>query len=437
MSQPAIKVGIYSRTQFQFTIKGTFSDVFTGRLFESGRYRASITDGTIQIGGLMFDQIHLQPLDALCEFTLHRVTIGVGFHWQRDEDQVFKGDLIIQLHGEKLVAINCLPIDDYLTSVISSEMSATSSLQLLKAHAVISRSWLWAQIEKNQSQISAPLKYQSHFTTDTELTRWYDREDHEHFDVCADDHCQRYQGIARVTTSIVEQAVSETKGLVLTYDGKICDARFSKCCGGITELFENCWEPINHPYLQCFADAKDSNLPFNLRNEVNANAFIKSSPSVFCNTSDESILAQVLNNYDRETHQFFRWKVEYSQQELSELLKLKTTIDFGLVTELIPLTRGASGRITRLKIVGTKKTYIIGKELEIRKALSKTHLYSSAFVVEVITVGGELKFILHGAGWGHGVGLCQIGAAVMGEKGYFFDQILMHYFRGAGLESRY
>ena len=282
-------------------------------------------------------------------------------------------------------------------------------------------------------------KYTTSVVTDTEITRWYDREDHSNFDVCADDHCQRYQGITRASTQIVEQAVRETSGEVLMYESLICDARYSKCCGGITELFENAWEPVNHPYLQKITDSKQQPDGFNddLTQETNAVAWIKGAPDAFCNTNDKKTLSQVLNNYDQETNDFFRWKVTYPQKELSALIREKTGIDFGLITELEPVARGTSGRIIRLRIKGEKKTLIIGKELEIRKALSKTHLYSSAFAVEKETRGGETNFILHGAGWGHGVGLCQIGAAVMGASGYSYRDILTHYFRNADLRKIY
>jgi SpoIID/LytB domain protein len=318
-------------------------------------------------------------------------------------------------------------------------MSATSSAELLKAHAVISRSWLLAQMEKTARLKTGEGKYTTSVVSDSEITRWYDREDHSNFDVCADDHCQRYQGITRASTQIVEQAVSETSGEVLMYESLICDARYSKCCGGITELFENAWEPVSHPYLQAITDNRQLPSGFNtdLSHEANAVKWIIGVPDAFCNTNDKKTLSQVLNNYDQETNDFFRWKVTYPQKELSALVREKTGIDFGLITELEPVARGTSGRIVRLRIKGDRKTIIIGKELEIRKALSKTHLYSSAFVVEKSLEGGETHFILHGAGWGHGVGLCQIGAAVMGASGYSYRDILTHYFMNANLRKIY
>jgi SpoIID/LytB domain protein len=317
-------------------------------------------------------------------------------------------------------------------------MSATSSPELLKAHAVISRSWLLAQTEKSERLGEIRTEYRTSFVTDREITRWYDREDHHNFDVCADDHCQRYQGISRASTPAVEKAINDTTGEVLMYSDAICDARYSKCCGGVTEIFENVWEPVNHPYLQRLADTQTpSVLPPDLTHEVNAVNWIAGNPDSFCNTNDKKTLTQVLNSYDQETNDFFRWKVEYTQHELSLLVRQRTGIDFGIITDLVPLSRGTSGRIVRLKIRGSKRTLIVGKELEIRKALSATHLYSSAFFVEKRSHGESVSFVLHGAGWGHGVGLCQIGAAVMGAQGYTYREILMHYFKNATLEIKY
>jgi SpoIID/LytB domain protein len=338
-----------------------------------------------------------------------------------------------------ITAINILPVEDYLISVISSEMRATSSEEFLKAHAVISRSWLLAQIEKSKKIKSEGKKYNAVTINENEIVRWYDREDHQDYDVCADDHCQRYQGITRASSPVVEKVIKETYGEVLTFEGSICDTRYYKCCGGMTEQFENVWEPVRHPYLKGVFDnaAPQKSSATDLTKNETAEKWIIESPEAFCNTTDQKILSQVLNDYDQETNDFFRWKVIYSQKELNELLKLRTGIDFGIVTDLIPLERGVSGRITRLKIAGTLKTFVIGKELEIRKSLSKSHLYSSCFFVEKTGTYDSTKFILHGAGWGHGVGLCQIGAAMMGSKGYTYHQILMHYFRGASFEKLY
>ena len=363
----------------------------------------------------------------------------MNFHWQRKEDQIFKGSLKIIIEDGKLTVVNVLSIEDYLISVISSEMKATSSLELLKAHAVISRSWLMAQIVKSKSLVKDIIGYESHTQTVSEIIKWYDREDHKNYDVCADDHCQRYQGITRASTPIVVKAIEETFGEVLTYSGNICDTRYSKCCGGLTELFENVWEPVDHPYLKKVIDftSAPAGYDLNVENEDIAKKWIDGNPDAFCNSSDKNVLSQVLNDYDQETNDFYRWKVTYKQNELSDLIKERTGIDFGVILNLIPLERGASGRIKRLKIKGTGKTLILGKELEIRKTLSKTHLYSSCFYVEKLMQDKSVIFIIHGAGWGHGVGLCQIGAAVMGSKGYSYHEILDHYFKGVTLEKRY
>jgi len=441
---PEISVGIVSGSGLTFTLNGKYAVSSGGRSF-SGQWTALLQDGRILLRDTTAvveagDEITLVPSDPETDsFTLHAVTIGVAFHWQRNEDQTFRGRLKFIVENDRITAVNILSVEDYLLSVISSEMSATSSAELLKAHAVISRSWLLAQMDKTARLKAGEGKYTTSFITDTEIIRWYDREDHINFDVCADDHCQRYQGITRASTQIVEQAVRETSGEVLMYEGLICDARYSKCCGGITELFENAWEPVSHPYLQKITDSKQQPDGFNdeLTQETNAVKWIEGVPDAFCNTNDRKTLSQVLNNYDQETNDFFRWKVTYPQKELSALVMEKTGIDFGLITELVPVTRGTSGRIIRLRIKGDRKTLIIGKELEIRKALSKTHLYSSAFFVEKETGGGETYFTLHGAGWGHGVGLCQIGAAVMGASGYPYSEILMHYFRNASLKKIY
>jgi len=439
---PEISVGIVSGSGLTFTLNGYFTEGghrFTGQwtaLLKEGRI--ILSDGTkvIDAGA----ELTIVPEDIESNsFTLHSVTIGVAFHWQRNEDQTFRGDLRFIIENDRVTAVNILPVEEYLLSVISSEMSATSSAELLKAHAVISRSWLLAQMEKTARLKAGEEKYGTSFVTDTEITRWYDREDHNNFDVCADDHCQRYQGITRASTPVVRQAIRETSGEILMNDGQICDARYSKCCGGITELFENAWEPVSHPYLQKVIDNKDMPSGFNgdLTREANAVKWITGAPDAFCNTKDKETLKQVLNNYDQETNDFFRWKVTYPREELSILVREKTGIDFGLITDIEPVTRGTSGRIVRLRIKGERRTMIIGKELEIRKAFSKTHLYSSAFFVEKHVEKGELHFILHGAGWGHGVGLCQIGAAVMGASGYSYNGILMHYFTNATLKKIY
>ncbi len=439
---PVIHIGIQSKENIEFLLSGIF---FIEKQQEiTGNLKVKINDNKIQLFNSeklvkSDNTFYFFPTKETNYFTLYEVTIGVGFHWERNESQTFKGGLKLIIENNKITAINILTIEDYLASVISSEMSATSSMELLKAHAVISRSWLIAQTEKNKSIRNEQKQYSSTQKTESELIKWYDREDHENFDVCADDHCQRYQGITRSTTKAVEEAIKATQGEVLTYNGEICDARFSKCCGGIAETFENVWEPVARPYLQKVLDhvAKPVNFQLDLENESNAHAWILGKPDAFCNTDDKKVLNQVLNDYDQETNDFYRWKVEYNQIDLSELVKKRTGIDFGIITDLIPVKRGVSGRLIKLKIVGEKKIFTIGKELEIRKSLSESHLYSSAFVIKKEEKNGLVRFILHGAGWGHGVGLCQIGAALMSENGYSYEQILKHYYKDVKLERKY
>ncbi len=439
---PVIQVGIQFKETIEFTLHGNYI-TNTGIKIE-GKWIVTRVNGGFRISNGE-EEISLQPgvlinpVDKSAFFTLHDVTIGINFHWERDEDQSFKGALRLLVENDKITAINVLPVEDYLISVISSEMSATSSMELLKAHAVISRSWLLAQIEKNQTLQNNKEEYQSLHQTESEFIKWYDREDHLNFDVCADDHCQRYQGITRSTTVEVEEAVKATWGQVLVNGSAICDARFSKCCGGMVEVFENVWEPVKHPYLKAFVDNATDPVGFSLdlKHEPNAEKWILGAPGAFCNTNDKEILSQVLNDYDQETNDFYRWEVKYTQQEVSDLLKKRTGFDFGTIQAFEPIERGDSGRLIKLKIIGDKKILTIGKELEIRKALSESHLYSSAFTIEKSNENNRVVFTLKGAGWGHGVGLCQIGAAVMSAKGYDYNAILMHYFRGAKLDKRY
>ena len=436
MKEPKVSVGIMFEPEIVFVLNSVFTS--NGKEF-AGEQKVCLSDGRILWNGNLFDNLLFEPKnESEASFMLKDVTIGINFHWERKEDQVFKGALKLIAENDRLTAINLLGVEEYLTSVISSEMSATASLELLKAHAVISRSWLLAQIEKNKEIVSSGASYSTMKETPEELIRWYDREDHVNFDICADDHCQRYQGITRASTSMVKKAIEQTRGELLMFDGKICDARYSKSCGGVFEEFQNCWEEINYPYLTGKCDLPEEPVMPDLTVEANAREWITSSPDSFCNTTDKKILSQVLNNYDQETVNFYRWQVKYTQDEVSELIKRRSGTDYGTVNDLIPVERGTSGRLVRLKIVGSKKTRIIGKELEIRRTLSESHLYSSAFVVDK-EVDGERKsvFVLNGAGWGHGVGLCQIGAAVMGEKGYGYNQILLHYFVGASVEKRY
>lgn len=438
MEKPYINVGIVTGKEISFTLNGKYltqeGEVITGQL------KASATgNGEISLDTKKIESIELTPEDNNCSFTLHNVTIGISYHWERQEEQTFTGKLKLITDGENVIAINILPVEDYLVSVISSEMSATSSLEFLKSHAVISRSWLLAQIE-NRDRKNVHKSLQQNFITDENcIIRWYDREDHKLFDVCADDHCQRYQGITKASNPSVAKAVKETEGMVLMYGDEICDARFSKCCGGVSETFDTCWEDKDYPYLQPVIDNSENNDIPDLSIEENAEKWIRTTPAAFCNTHDEKVLKQILNNYDQETTDFYRWKVKYSQKEISELIHKKTGIEFGDIKDLIPMQRGKSGRISRLKIVGTLRTVTIGKELEIRRALSESHLFSSAFVIDKTEVAGSVpsEFTITGAGWGHGVGLCQIGAAMMGEKGYSYDKILLHYYRNAEIKKVY
>lgn len=435
-TEPKVSVGIMFEPQIVFVLGGEY--LSEGKSY-SGEQRLFVSDGKVSFNGNLYDELLFEPVKAESTFELKDVTIGINFHWERKENQSFSGSVKFIVEDGKITAVNVLSVEDYLTSVISSEMSATASLELLKAHAVISRSWLLAQIQKNKEIVESKQEYSTMVVTEDELVRWYDREDHTRFDICADDHCQRYQGVTRASTSIVRDAIAQTRGLLLMSDGKICDARYSKSCGGAFEEFQYCWEDIKYPYLVKQRDSKtETELP-DLTIEEEAEKWILSSPESFCNTTDKEILSQVLNHYDQETVNFYRWTQEYSQKELSALILKRSGVDYGDILDLIPVERGTSGRLVKLKIVGTKKTKTIGKELEIRRTLSESHLYSSAFVVEKIgnENGAPQKFVLKGAGWGHGVGLCQIGAAVMGEKGYKFDEILLHYFVGASLEKLY
>lgn len=436
MKEPEISVGIVNAQEIHFTLNARF--LAKGETV-SGNQQVSFEEGGILWNGNVYRELTFTPLDEDSSFSLYDVTIGINFHWERQETQSFIGTLKLVVYEGKITAINILPAEDYLTSVISSEMSATSSLEFLKAHAVVSRSWLLAQIEKRKAMSKKQGDFFSFVKTDTEYIRWYDREDHTIFDVCADDHCQRYQGITKATNQSVAEAVKATRGQVMMYKNSICDARFSKCCGGITEEFDTCWENKKYPYLTAVRDDKNDAAMPDLTIEEEADKWIRSTPDGFCNTHDKHILSQILNNYDQETTNFYRWKVLYTQEELAELIRTNTKCDYGQIIDLIPIERGKSGRISKLKIVGTLKTLIIGKELEIRRTLSDTHLFSSAFVVDKGPQQDDAPawFELTGAGWGHGVGLCQIGAAVMGEKGYNYNDILLHYYKDADIRKLY
>ena len=435
--EPIVSVGIVSASKLCFSLNVPYA---VCSLERCGKQVVELSEGRILWENNFYDELLFEPNDAQSSFTLEDVTIGVNFHWERKEAQTFLGKLRFIVENNNICAINELPVETYLISVISSEMRATSSLELLKAHAVISRSWLLAQMEQRKAEYNNAVKQPSLFKTDNEIVRWYDREDHKHFDVCADDHCQRYQGITKAANKHVVEAIKQTAGEILTSRGEICDARYSKCCGGAVEEFQYCWENIRKPYLQALPDTMPdtTSLP-NLTNEAVARQWILSSPNAFCNTTDQKVLFQVLNDFDQETTDFYRWTQIYSQAEVKQLLEEKLAMQFGDIIDLIPMERGKSGRIYRLKIIGTQRTLIIGKELEIRRALSKSHLYSSAFVVEKVDIkdGVPQQFIIKGAGWGHGVGLCQIGAAMMGVQGYRYDEILLHYYKSAEITKVY
>lgn len=434
--QPILNVGIMTGTNISFVLETNYHH--NNNILAQGIYNIELKKNKFILQGegilvITEEEIALIPVFRSNSFVLKGVTIGIQFHWEQKEDQRFTGGLRFIKENGNIRVINTIHLEDYLKSVISSEMSGTSSPELLKAHAVISRSWLLAQLEKKRSiEVKSPV-YHTNTITEEEIIRWYDREDHAGFDVCADDHCQRYHGITKIISTQVVEAVNDTKGEVLEGDNEICDTRFSKCCGGVSESFENNWEPFPKSYLGPVADTKPagSRPVQDLRLESEARKWIAGSPEAFCNTTDKSILSQVLPDFDQKTTDFYRWRVEYTGDQLAELIRGKSGIDFGKIKRLEPLERGFSGRIIRLKIEGTHKTMIVGKELEIRKWLSPSHLYSSAFFAEYADVQEDIpgRIILYGAGWGHGSGLCQIGAAVMGEKGYTYRQILSHYFR--------
>jgi len=421
----------------QAEISGHLDGCFFGEEFGpvSGRFTAKVTEETV----VLFDQAHRQifrsPLIKLTAgedsfFSLFNVTIGNRFHWERAEDQTFQGDLILRLCKDATIcAINEIPPENYLTSVISSEMNPDTPMEFLKAHAILSRSWLLAALNRKKKVNQMSISTEN--ISPGEVIRWYDRQDHVLFDVCADDHCQRYQGIKKTVSTQTGEAVRQTDGMVMIFQEEVCDARYSKACGGITENFDTAWNNKQVPYLTSISDA-----PFlhrQIKTEEEASRWILSNPEAYCDTTDESLLKKILLGFDRETKTFFRWRIEYSRTELEEILREKSGFDFGTLKEIIPLHRGPSGRISRLKIVGSKKTMVVGKELEIRRWLSRTHLYSSAFIV---TADAE-RFIFHGAGWGHGVGLCQIGAAVMAIQGFSAEEILRHYFTGVEIKKIY
>jgi stage II sporulation protein D len=441
-AEPILQVGIVEHaTEVEGVLNGSFELPTTIRL--EGAFGARWSENRV----VVFDnegvevmkgsEITFRPLRR-GTFTVKGVTIGISFHWERKEDQTFEGALrLLAAADGTITVINEISVEGYLQSVISSEMSADAPLELLKAHAITSRSWLVAMLERQTRGKNVGTPALRSRETESEIVRWYDREDHTSFDVCADDHCQRYQGITKIFSAKAKEAIDATRGSFLVHKNEICDARFYKACGGLTEIFENAWEDIRVPYLQSVSDWEHSYPP--VVSEEKAREWILSSPDAYCNTTDGDILRQILPSFDQETTDFFRWRVEYEREELERIVARKSGIDFGTITDLVPLQRGPSGRIIRLKIVGSKKVIVVGKELEVRRWLSNSHLYSSAFVVD--TERGKddvpVKFVLRGAGWGHGVGLCQIGAAVMAERGKKAEEIVLHYFPGAHLQRLY
>jgi stage II sporulation protein D len=438
--EPRISVGIMDRqAEVALRFEGNYHVESIGPL--SGGFFIKAAAGAIVLNNAHDMEIIRSPVIQCAAspgsmFRMSNVAIGIDFHWERKEKQVFQGNLALRLrHDGTIAVINEINLEDYLESVVSSEMNSGAPREFLKAHSIISRSWLLAALErkKNVNQITGP----EGKINEDEVIRWYDREDHDLYDVCADDHCQRYQGVTKIISAQAGEAVRETRGMVITAGGKICDARYSKACGGLTENFKTAWNDVHVPYLTSISD---SPLPHrSIRTEGEARQWILSEPVAYCNAKDANILDKILPDFDRETNDFFRWTVQYAREELEQILGEKSGFDFGTLQAIVPLQRGPSGRISRLKITGSKKSVTVGKELEIRRWLSRSHLYSSAFVVEADTdAKGKVRQVrFHGAGWGHGVGLCQIGAAVMASKGFSAEEILGHYFPGTELLKIY
>ncbi len=446
--EPIVAVGLMIGVETaSFELNGEFASA-GGARFVAGSYQAVMACSRVEIvaaDGRRFsagDEIKLVPVDESSSFVVRDVIIGIDFHWEQKQDQQFQGALRLKLGADKrLTVINEVPVEAYLTSVISSEMSAMADAELLKAHAVISRSWLLAQMTPwKRARVKSDAKIEV-VNGERQLIRWYDQETHTDFDVCADDHCQRYQGVTKATSPMVFDAIQATFGRVLTFSEELCDARFSKSCGGMTESFDAAWADERRAYLAVSFDGKNFPTEFALplTDEANAESWIRSSPPAFCNTTDPKVLGKILPDFDQATRDFYRWRVTIAQEELQELLRRKLGIEFGTIRKLEPVKRAESGRLVKLRIVGERETLVIGKELEIRRALSPSHLYSSAFVIETSGNGSAApeNFTLIGAGWGHGVGLCQIGAALMAERGYSFEQILAHYYRGARVQALY
>lgn len=440
--EPRIAVGIIAeRPSVRFKLHAPFVDE-RGHTWPSGDYLAEAAAGGVRVTGPAAGaghplppgalELRLTPANPATDHFSLLATIGIDFHWQRDEEQRFAGGLHIIGDGNTVTAIDEVPLETYLASVICSEMSAGSPPEFLRSHAIISRSWLLAQLVP-RGAIPPPLDAPG------ERIRWYDRDAHLAFDVCADDHCQRYQGLTRITSPWVAAAVQATRGEVLTHGGAVCDARFYKCCGGVTEDFRVAWADTPVPYLVPVRDDVDAAMPAPpLTDEMAARTFIEGDPPAWCNCRDGALLSSILPSYDQETADFYRWRVRLTAEAAAALIQKKLGVDLGRVLALTPLARGLSGRIDRLRIVGDRQTLVVGKELEIRRALSESHLYSSAFVVD--SEGDPARpeaFVLRGAGWGHGVGLCQIGAAAMAAQGHDHREILAHYYPGSQLERWY
>ena len=448
--EPLIRVGLVSGDNAPRTVKLTLTGRYkaqNGEVLENGEYIASNDEGSVRLAGgslISAPRLTLTPVDFdASRAAVHGITIGVDFHWERSESQDFQGSLVFTPQSDRLLVINELPLEAYLVSVISSEMSASAPTELLRAHAIVSRSWLLAQMTSRDTKTGVALRDEEAAREQggsTEMIRWWDRENHADFDVCADDHCQRYQGISKAFSKEAFEAVRDTRGKVLMWGDDICDARYSKSCGGMTEEFRAAWEDRDMPYLRAAYDGEDEVAGYKMPLTVESNAehWIRSNPPAFCHTDSAELLARILPGFDQETRDFFRWEAGYSNGELREIILDRTGLDPGRLVSLEAIERGKSARIVRLKITGEKLTVVIGKELQIRRALSRSHLYSSAFVVEAergLSSSYPKRFKLIGAGWGHGVGLCQIGAAVMAERGYGHEGILAHYFNRTSLRA--
>lgn len=445
--EPVVEVGLLTtRGDVTIELAGTFMDA-NGTRLSGGVHIASAKQDAVSFDGLMCSRsIVLSPVDFdSARLTVRGVKIGIGFHWEREESQEFQGELKLLACDDSLTVINVVPIESYLVSVISSEMSASCPPELLRAHAVASRSWLLAQLAspKRTAPTTVIQRISAAETGPEELIKWYGRESHDHFDICADDHCQRYQGISKAFSQSAFDATRDTRGKVLTYGDEVCDTRYSKSCGGMTEIFSSVWDDEDIPYLKPVYDGPGGEAPGHrlpLSIEANAEDWITSSPLAYCAMVTPELLARILPGFDQETGDYYRWSVDYSQEELNAILRLRLGRDFGRIRALVPLERGESSRIIRLKIVGERRTLIIGKELEIRRALSRSHLYSSAFVVRATEDQSSeypARFTIIGAGWGHGVGLCQIGAAVMADRGHTHEEILAHYFQNTVIRTQY